>query len=70
MHPGSLMQAGGLSSLLTIVVCRIVHAGGPFASLAPPLPPASARESVHSHSHGHQHSHALWGAAGFASLAL
>jgi predicted amidohydrolase YtcJ len=31
----------GIASVLTIVGGRIVHGGGPFASLAPPLPDAS-----------------------------
>lgn len=31
----------GIESVLTLVGGRIVHAGGPFSALAPPLPPAS-----------------------------
>jgi predicted amidohydrolase YtcJ len=31
----------GIESLLTVCSGRIVHAAGPFAALAPPLPPAS-----------------------------
>lgn len=34
-------EIGGIESLLTMVDGRVVHATGPYAGLAPPMPPAS-----------------------------
>lgn len=61
----------GIESLLTVCNGRIVHAAGPFAALAPPLPPASPTWSPTTRSGGYaneppaRHDHpAIFGADG------
>lgn len=48
-------EIANLSSLLTIVGGRIVHGAGPFATLAPPLPPPSPDWSPVKRFGGYQH---------------